>query len=82
MDQQKNTKIDTEPICETIENAAEVLERAAKDLRHHAELIRQDNDVTWAGEAVNTITNTFNNLRLDLFVKRSVRAIVRSQEVR
>jgi hypothetical protein len=62
------------PTADAIENAASVLEDAAIDLRRQAKRMREGGDITIAAEAINTLANIWNNVRLDLFVTRPLRA--------
>lgn len=69
-----DAKINVEPTAEIIDNAAATLEHAAQALRARAAKMRSDGDITHTAEAVNTIANIWNNLRLDLLVTRPLRA--------
>jgi hypothetical protein len=71
--------MDVEPTAQIIDDAAEALERAAKDLRHRAVKMRADGDITHTAEAVSTIVNIFANIRLDLLVTRPLRAAMQNR---
>ena len=69
--------IDVNPTAETIENAADMLEQAAKELRYQAAKMREESDLTRASQAINTLANIWQNVRLDLFVTRPLRELIR-----
>lgn len=55
--------------AEILEYAASSLEDAASRLRRFAEEFRRTGDTDYLSFAMNTVTNIFQNIRLDLFVK-------------
>lgn len=72
--------MDTKPTVDVILDAAETLDRAAMELRHRAERLAETGDFEMAGDCISTVTNAFNNLRLDLFVIRPIREHRRNAE--
>lgn len=68
------------PTVETIKDIARLLERGAQDLRHIADTMEQDGDITGTAEALNVVRNTVGNLRLDLLFVRPWREHERSQK--
>lgn len=66
---------DTVMTVGALDGAADILERAAKDVRIQAEAMRKDGDLTRAGEAASTIAQAMAQCRLDLFVIRPLRAV-------
>jgi len=69
--------INVEPTAKVIDDMAEKLEYYARDLRIISKKMRKTNDLTYASEALNSITNCFNNLRLDLLATRPIRELSR-----
>ena len=63
-----------------IEPTAEVIDKMAKQLRDYADELdrtvrnmREKGDITYAGEAMNTIQSISMNLRTDLLITRPIR---------
>ena len=69
--------IDVNPTAKAIEDAASVLEQAADELRYQATRMREERDLTRASQAINTLANIWQNVRLDLFVTRPLRETMR-----
>lgn len=65
---------DVEPTAQVILDAAETLERSARNLRYRANKMLEEKDPTHAAEAVNTLVNIWSAVRLDLLVSRPLRA--------
>lgn len=68
------TNTHLEMTAETIMNMADVLEQSAKSLRDHREMLLRDGDLSRAAEVMNEIVNMIGALRLDLLVRRPLRA--------
>jgi hypothetical protein len=69
--------IDVTPTAVAIEDAAKVLAEAAHELLYQAAKMREDGDLTRASQAINTLANIWQNVRLDLFVTRPLRETMR-----
>lgn len=67
--------IDVEPVAKTIDNAARVLADRSAALTRIASSMRSSGDITYAGEALNELSNMMQAVRLDLFATRSIRAL-------
>lgn len=68
-----SNEIDVKMTAEAIDEMAKALEHYANDLRQNAKSMRKHNDISYAGEAMQTIKNCFGNLRMDLLVIRPIR---------
>ena len=71
--------MDTKPITEVMEDAAQVFERKAKDLRGLAKQLSETGDLSICGEAISVCCN-LANIRIDLLSVRPVRALTRELE--
>lgn len=60
--------MDTKPTVKIIIAMAEVIERAAKELRREAAELERTGDFFIVGEVISTVINIFANMRLDLLV--------------
>lgn len=69
--------VDVGPTAEVIEKIAERLADYSRDLARLAKKMRENNDLTFASEAVQIITNSMNAFRLDLLVTRPLREMER-----
>ena len=67
-------KINVIPTVESIRDLAMVLQRASKDLINVAEKMANEQDITYAAEAMTIYANVILNARLDLIVLRPIRA--------
>lgn len=65
--------MNVEPTAQIIDNMADNLIRYAADLKRLALRMRENKDLTYTSEAINTITNCILNLRLDLLITRPLR---------
>jgi hypothetical protein len=63
------------PTVESIEEAANNLQRSSNELFRIAKLMQERNDISYAGEAMSVMTNLFNGCRVDLLVTRPIRAL-------
>lgn len=70
----KELSWEIEQVHEQFEEMAAELERAASEIRVIAVRLKIDGDVTRAAEVMSIITNMISNLRLDLLVRRPLRA--------
>lgn len=70
-------EINVEPTAEVIDNMAKRLSEVSEELRRTAERMRERSDLTYASEAINTISNMSNQLRLDLLVSRPLRELMK-----
>ena len=61
--------------AEALEAAADRMESAAGEVRRIAKRMRENRDLTYAGEAISVIAQLPGQCRLDLFVVRPLRAI-------
>ena len=71
--------IDVTATAEVIEEMANNMEHYAAELRRHATKMRERNEITYAAEAIATVSNAFHNLRLDLLVVRPIREFQRRE---
>ncbi len=69
----RKIKMDVEPTVQIIYDMVDNLIRASDNLKRLALKMRKNKDLTYAAEAINTITNCMQNLRLDLLVTRPLR---------
>ncbi len=69
----RKIKTDVESTAQIIDDMADNLIRASDDLKRLVLKMRENKDLTYAAEAINTITNCMQNLRLDLLVTRPLR---------
>lgn len=58
-----------------IDAAADNLERAAREIRNQARMMRDDGDLTRAAEVVSIVAQMPAQCRLDLLVTRPMRAL-------
>jgi hypothetical protein len=65
--------MDINPTVDIIRLMSRRLSDAAKELDKISEKIIETNDLTYASEAMQTISNSILNLRLDLLVTRPLR---------
>lgn len=65
--------------AKAIEEAADRLEEAARDVRRSAKRMVDTGDLTYAGEAASTVAHVISQCRLDLFVVRPLRALMSGQ---
>jgi hypothetical protein len=73
-------KVNVQPVAEVIDNMVKTLQHAAVDLERTASRMRERGDITYASEAMTTISNLTNQLRLDLLVTRPIRELQRASE--
>ena len=71
--------LNVELTAEVIDAMAVTLVNAAKDLQQLASKMRANNDLMYASEAVQVVTNIMNALRLDLLVTRPLREMGRRE---
>jgi len=72
-------EINVEPTAEVIDNMAKRLTEISEELRRIATRMRERSDITYAGEAMNTISNMTNQLRLDLLITRPLRELLKEK---
>jgi len=65
--------INVEPTAKIIESMARILSEYSKEMESIAEKMRSKNDISYASEAIQSVTNMVNNLRLDLLITRPLR---------
>lgn len=70
-------KTNVEPTVTVIEDIANHLERCAEKVRGRSADMQEKNDLTFAAETLNDITNCLFSLRLDLLVTRPLREMTR-----
>lgn len=63
-----------------IEEAADRLEEAAREVRRIAKRMVDSGDLSYAGEAASTVAQVMGQCRLDLFVVRPLRALINIKE--
>jgi len=68
-------EMDLVPTIESIRNSASILRDYAKELDSIADLMAKNEDFSYAGEALQAISNCFSSLRIDLLATRPVRAL-------
>lgn len=73
--------MNTGPTIDIMNQMAETLENAAKSIRQQAKELSQSGDFSIAGDALNTVKNTFSNMRIDLLVTRPIREYQREAAV-
>jgi len=66
--------INTQSTADVIISMAEILERHAKELRRISKRMVDQEDITFASEALQTMLSCLNNVRLDLLVTRPIQA--------
>lgn len=66
---------DVEATAEAIDDMIRYLEGTVKALKRIAAKMRERQNIEYAGEAINEVSNMFMNLRLDLLVVRPIRAL-------
>jgi hypothetical protein len=71
-------KVDVEPTVAVIMDMAATMERYAAEMKAVARKMLIDGDISRAAEALTSITNCFQNLRLDLLVTRPIREFDRT----
>ncbi len=69
----KKMTINVEPTAKVIDSMVETLIRTSNDLEKTAVRMREKNDITYASEAIQSISNLMNQLRLDLLISRPLR---------
>lgn len=72
-------KVDVGPTAEVIEKMANLMRENAIDLERIAAKMRDRQDISYAAEAINIVTNSMNNLRLDLLITRPLREFKREK---
>jgi len=73
------TEYNVDSTANAIENAADVLADKALTLRSIAKRMREDGDITRVSDAVSTLANTMNAVRLDLLVTRPLRETMKDR---
>lgn len=69
--------INVEPTAEVIDAMAERMRGVSEELKRTASQMRERQDLTYAAEAINSVSNLMNQLRLDLLVTRPLREFKR-----
>jgi len=69
--------VDTKGTIEVMEDAAQVFERKAADIRSLARQLRETGDWSLCGEAISLCCN-MSNIRIDLLSIRPVRELMRA----
>ena len=65
--------MNVEPTVEVIDKMAQTLRDKAIELERLAIQMRNREDITYAAEAISTVSNMMNQLRIDLLVTRPLR---------
>jgi len=68
--------MNVEPTAEVIDNMVKSMTDYAKELTRISTRLRETKDITYASEAVTTVSNMMNQLRLDLLVTRPIRELL------
>lgn len=72
-------KVDIGPTAEVIEKMADLMRENAIYLDRIAAKMRDRQDISYAAEAIGIVTNSMNNLRLDLLITRPLREFQREK---
>ena len=65
--------IDVRPTASAIQDMANNLKHYAMELERIKASMIKYNDISYAGEALNSVTSCFSNMRMDLLVTRPIR---------
>ena len=74
--------MDAGPTADIADKMADTLEGYAKQIRDQSRRMRETGDLQVAAEVINSVTNCFQNLRLDLMVTRPLRECEREAAIR
>ena len=67
--------MDVEPVAKVIDSMANTMQKYCDELKNLANIIRETEDIYYAGEAVNAVINCITSLRLDLLITRPVKIL-------
>ena len=69
--------MNVKPTVDIIHSMSKRLREAADDLDRTAKSMTEKNDLTYASEAMQSVSNSIMNLRLDLLITRPLREFMR-----